>query len=155
MLHNDLLETDDKCVKKVIAALQCLKKLRLHELAEDFIEAAHNTATALEFYLTFDNVDYEITIGAIGTAAISIKVLDLNATSTDKVTISMNSKRLLTLKAGYVENYTSIEWLLVVCKDTIVTNNDDYIEKSNLVENRFQYDTVNPLAGLLLDFWKE
>lgn len=155
MLYPDLLETEDKSVKKAIMALQCLKKLRFHELAEDIVLAAHNVSHALEFYHSEDGVDYEITVSAIGTSAITVKIADVNAASSDRVHVSMNAERLLTVKTNHVENYTSIEWLLVVCKDVIITNNHEHFEKANLLEHRFQYDTVNPLAGLLLDFWGE
>ncbi len=155
MLYADLLETDDKCVHNVVRALQCLKKLKFNELAEDIVLAAHSSSHALEFYQTIDGTDYEITLNPIGTSAITVKISDINAPSSDRVHISMNAKRIITVKASYVQSYTSIDWLLVMCKDIIITNNDEHIDKSNLIEHRFQYDTVNPLAGLLLDFWGE
>lgn len=155
MLYADLLETDDKSVKLAIAGLLCMKKIHLHDLREDIIEAAHNTSYDLELYTKLDGVDYEIKIKPLSTAAISVIITDVNSPSTERIHVSLNAKRILTLKTSHVVSYTSTEWLMIVCKDSIVTNTDEIIHKSELLENRFQYDTVSPLAGLILDFWGE
>lgn len=156
MLYADFIETDDKNVLLSINALKCLKKFRFHELREDIIEAAHNSSFNLELSCEIDRIEYEIHISPIGKDSISIKVADTNAASSDRVVICMNKHRILTLKSNHVDSsYTTVEWTIIVCKNNIISNTDEIFDRSNLIEHRLQYDTVNPLAGLLLDFWGE
>lgn len=156
MLYADFIETDDKSILLSINALKCLKKLRFHELREDIIEAVHNSSFNVELSCEIDRVEYDIHISPIGKDSISIKVSDANAASSDLVVICMNKYRILTLKSNHVDgSYTTVEWTLIICKNNIISNTDEIFDKSNLLEHRLQYDTVSPLAGLILDFWGE
>ena len=156
MLYADFIETDDKSVLLSINALKCLKKFRFHELREDIIEVAHNSSFNLELSCEVDSIEYDIHISPIGKESISVKVSDTNAASSDRVVICMNKDRILSLKSNHVDgSYTTVEWTIIVCKNNIMSNTDEIFDKSNLLEHRLQYDTVNPLAGLLLDFWGE
>lgn len=156
MLYEDFIETDDKNILLSINALKCLKKLRFHELREDIIEAAHNSSFNVELSCEIESVEYDIHIAPIGKESISITVSDTNAARSDCVVVCMNKHRILTLKSNHVDNsYTTIEWTLIICKNNIISNTDEIFDKSNLLEHRLQYDTVSPLAGLILDFWGE
>lgn len=156
MLYADFIETDDKNILLSINALKCLTKLRFHELREDIIEAAHNSSFNIELSCEIESDEYDVHISPIGKDSISIKVSDTNDSSSDRVVICMNKHRILTLKSNHIDSsYTTIEWALIICKNNIIANTDEIFDKSNLLEHRLQYDTVSPLAGLILDFWGE
>lgn len=155
MLIDDFLETEDKNVKIIVAALTCMKQLQFHTMLEDIVTAAHGSTHELQLYSTLGGVDYEIFINAISKDGISVRVNDPTSPSSDNAIICLNDTRVLTLKSKHIDSYSILEWLMIVGKSKIITNDDMVIPRSHLVENRFQYDTVNPLAGLILDFWKE
>lgn len=154
-LHSDFLDTKDKSVKLVINALTCLKKLHIHTMLSDIVDAAHSTPNNLEIYCKLDDVDYEVAIMSHGTEYINISIRDTRAASSEYVYTTMNKSRAMTISSFTVDSYTVTEWLLIIGKSHIVTNTDDIIFKTHLEEYRFQYDTVNPLAGMILDFWGE
>lgn len=154
-LHSDFLDTEDKSVKLVIDALSCLKKLHIHTMLSDIVDAAHSTPNNLEMYCKLNGVDYEVTIMSHGDDYINIRVRDDRAASTEYVYGTFSKSRVMTISSFTVDSYTITEWLLIIGKSHIITNTDDVIYKTHLEENRFQYDTVNPLAGLILDFWGE
>lgn len=152
MLYEDFLETEDKSANMLIEALQCLKKIRLHDLRSDIIESINNTSFGVEMYIDTNGKTFEIILSPVGENGVSAKVIDVNVTSTENVIVCMTEEQLVSVRCSHTALYTTTEWTLIVCKEHIISN-DDIFDKSNLLDNRFQYDTVNPLAGLLLDFW--
>ena len=152
MLYSEFLNVEDKHVNMMVIYLTALRKYKVFDSYESLIEIAESSATSFILSSTVDDIEYSIALENNKNGGGYITVLNEDDASSNRLEITFNKNRILCMKCSVLVGYTTVEWTLFFCNDKLIISTGDILQYDEINEHLFQYDTVCPLAGLIMEY---